>query len=32
LRHRQGGANNRKHEPEPKHKIDSHFHSCPDLL
>jgi hypothetical protein len=32
LRHRQGGTNNRKYEREPKHKIDSRFHSYPDLL
>src|SRR5215469_15511001 len=30
LRHRQGGANNCKRECEPKHKIDSCFHSYPD--
>src|ERR1700692_4893802 len=32
LRHREGGANNRKHDRERRHKIDSLFHSYPDLL
>src|SRR5947208_109619 len=32
LRHRQSCPNDRKHERESKHKIDSCFHSYPDLL
>src|SRR5258708_29989108 len=32
LRHRQSCPNDRKHERESKHKIDSRFHSYPDLL
>src|SRR5438552_8723794 len=32
LRHRQSGPHDRKHERESKHKIDSRFHSYPDLL
>src|SRR5271170_4967706 len=32
LRPRQSGPHDRKHERESKHKIDSCFHSYPDLL